>query len=190
MYGWWKSKKIQKENAHRLHNACVEKSRNPLFYKELGVPDTVEGRFEMLCLHASFIIEALYSMGRPTLAQALFDVMFKDMDRNMREAGVGDLAVPRRMKAMMKDFKGRSFAYREAVLSGRVKEAVTRNIGIEDELAKRQLSVYIIQSYAHVKKKDFDFFSGLIDNPHTLFLTHDEIVGLIHEQDKQHRSAA
>lgn len=129
-----KKGRLSREKAKALYHQVVQASRNPLFYAAYNVPDTTEGRFEMICLHGGILVNRLSrpDMGAEgrMLAQAFFDVMFINLDWSIREAGVGDLAVPRRIKKMMSDFKGRSFAYDEAVKSGagEAVHALTRNL--------------------------------------------------------------
>ena len=91
----------------------VERARDPYFYTVLGVPDTLDGRFELLALHAFLVLNRLRGDHAATgpFAQALFDAMFVDFDRALREMGVADLGVGRRVKAMARGFYGRIAAY-------------------------------------------------------------------------------
>lgn len=120
------------ESAYALYNALVAQSRDPVFYTRMGVPDTVDGRFDMICLHAFLVIRRLQREGREAsgLAQRLFDIMFKDMDRNLREMGVGDLSVGRHVKRMAKAYYGRAAAYEHGITAGRdaMEAAVRRNL--------------------------------------------------------------
>jgi cytochrome b pre-mRNA-processing protein 3 len=103
-------------SADALYVALVEQARAPVFYAVLGVPDTVDGRFDMIALHAFLLLHRL--RGEPTatdLAQSVFDLMFDDMDRNLREMGVGDLSVGKRIKTMASAFYGRIAAYDAAL---------------------------------------------------------------------------
>jgi cytochrome b pre-mRNA-processing protein 3 len=106
-----------------IYGALVAQARDPWFYGELGVPDTVEGRFEMIALHGFIVLNRLKLEKRDgsplaeQLGQAIFDLMFADMDRNLREMGVGDLGIAKRVKALIKGFYGRIKAYEEG-LSG------------------------------------------------------------------------
>lgn len=105
--------------ARRLYDAVVAQARQPVFFAEWEVPDTVDGRFEMVTLHAHLLLRRLKDGGPGTasLAQALFDVMFADMDASLREMGAGDLGVGRRVKRMATGFYGRIAAY-DAGLAG------------------------------------------------------------------------
>lgn len=97
-----------------LYAQAVAAARDPVFYEEFAVADTLDGRFDMICLHVSLLTRRL-SGCHPALAQAVFDAMFTDMDGCLREGGVGDLGVPRRVKAMWEAFNGRARAYRQAL---------------------------------------------------------------------------
>lgn len=114
-----------------IYGAIVAQARRPEFYDALGVPDTVEGRFDMVLLHLWITLRSLRS--RPdgdALAQALFDEFCNDMDANLREMGVGDLAVPKRMRAFGEAFYGRMKAYDAAYEGGMSQFAasVARNV--------------------------------------------------------------
>jgi cytochrome b pre-mRNA-processing protein 3 len=109
------------EPALGLYRAAVAAARAPVFYTRHGVPDTPDGRFDMIALHVFLALRRLQREQGPTqkdaqaLAQALIDLMFTDMDRNLREMGVGDLGVGRQVKALAAAFRGRIAAYDEAL---------------------------------------------------------------------------
>lgn len=105
--------------AASLYRAVVAQARQPVFYAAYGVPDTLDGRFELIALHMFLVLHRLKSGDEPArqLAQELFDTMFADMDRSLREMGVGDLGVGRRVRAMGEALYGRIAAY-EAGLEG------------------------------------------------------------------------
>jgi cytochrome b pre-mRNA-processing protein 3 len=113
--------------AERLYAAIVAQAREPAFYREGQVPDSLDGRFELVTLHAFLVLRRLRAEGSAgtRLAQLLFDRMFIDMDESLREIGVGDLGVGRRVKAMAKAFYGRASAY-EAALSDLAAEPLER----------------------------------------------------------------
>lgn len=121
-----------KDVAERFYRDVVRQARRPEFFMDCGVPDTVQGRFEMIALHAFLVLHRLKRdrVSGAALAQGLFDTMFMDMDRNLREMGTGDLGVGRRVKAMAQSFYGRIAAY-EAGLDGddeALSEALKRNL--------------------------------------------------------------
>lgn len=104
----------------------------PCFYREYGVADTVNGRFDLIVLHLSLLLDRLaQDAALRDLGQGIFDVFCQDMDHNLREMGVGDLAVPKEMRRMGEAFYGRAQAYRAALDAGDEKalaEALRRNI--------------------------------------------------------------
>jgi cytochrome b pre-mRNA-processing protein 3 len=111
-----------------LYNVCVAQARAPEFYRILSVPDTVDGRFDLLLLHMALIMRRLN--GEAEIKQQLFDLMFADMDQSLREMGVGDMSIGKRIRPMIGAFYGRSRAYEQA-LSGSdevLGEAVARNV--------------------------------------------------------------
>lgn len=123
----------EKKLADSLYREIVVRAREPVFYHRLAVPDTVEGRFDMVVLHAFLVLRRLKADrdATRTLAQALFDRMFVDMDENLREMGIGDLAVGPRVKKMAKAFYGRVAVYEAALAENgpdRLAEALRRNL--------------------------------------------------------------
>ena len=124
---------IEEGVADTLYLSIVKQSRQPEFYSECGVPDTPDGRYDMIVAHVVLILRRLRRAPSNTkdLAQALFDLMFADMDQNLREMGVGDLAVGKRVKAMAKAFYGRLAAYDAALSNGddaALRSALRRNL--------------------------------------------------------------
>jgi cytochrome b pre-mRNA-processing protein 3 len=100
-----------------LYGSAVAAARAPVFYRDLAVPDTLDGRFDLVGLHVFLLIRRLGALPPPgpATAQAVFDAMFSDMDFNLREMGVSDLVVGRRVKAMWEALHGRSAAYAAAL---------------------------------------------------------------------------
>jgi cytochrome b pre-mRNA-processing protein 3 len=125
---FWPNK--DRAGAKALYRKCVQQAREPVFYTAYGVPDTMDGRFEMICLHVSLLLGRLKQDSKNRrLCQTLFDEMFIDIDRSVREAGIGDLSVPKHIRRMMKAFRGRALAY-EAALAGRedLGDVLRRNV--------------------------------------------------------------
>jgi cytochrome b pre-mRNA-processing protein 3 len=96
-----------------LYEAIVAQSRRAEFYRDCNVPDTPDGRFDMIVLHLCLVFRRLSGGGEDLrrLAQGVFDMFCADMDANLREMGVGDLAVPKRMRGVAEAFYGRLAAY-------------------------------------------------------------------------------
>lgn len=129
------NRKSQIDVAHQLYVRLVEHARLPVFYQDGGVPDTVDGRFDMVVLHAFLVMRRLSQPGatenEARLSQDLFDVMFGDMDRNLREMGVGDLSVGGKVRTMAEAFYGRVAAYEAGLAEpgdARLIEALARNL--------------------------------------------------------------
>lgn len=120
--------------AFSLYTAAVTAARDPAWYGRLGVPDTLDGRFDMISLFAFLVVDRCRADPDPRgpgLAQAVFDAMFADMDHNLREMGVGDLSVGKKVKVMWEAFNGRARVYAAAVESpepGALAEALGRNV--------------------------------------------------------------
>ncbi len=122
-----------------LYAAAVGAARAPRLYAELGVPDTTAGRFELVSLHVGLLIRRLRAATDKTaddLGQAVFDAMFADMDVNLREMGIGDLSVGKRVKMLWEGFHGRATSYGEALDQGDTEAlaaALERNIWVKEE---------------------------------------------------------
>lgn len=130
----WFGRAPQKESAARLYAALGTQARLPAFYESLDVPDTLDGRFDALCLHVALVIRRLGQepggAGR-TIGQHLYDCMFADMDACLRELGVGDLGVGKRVREMAEGLMGRIAAYGAALDdpdAQTLQAAVSRNL--------------------------------------------------------------
>lgn len=176
------SGRLSRAKSKELFQIVLRQSRQAFLYETYKVPDTIEGRFEMVTLYGGILVNRLCrpDMGREgkMLAQAFFDVMFQNIDWSMRERGVGDLAVPHRIKKMMSDFKGRSLAYDEACRSGpsELTHALVRNVyGANSKPTLeilQQFVRYIQECTADLEKKGLsDFWSGRLSYPSFLYNT-------------------
>ena len=116
-----------------LYEAIVASARQPRFYSQWEVPDTPLGRFEMLSVHMFLFLDRARG-GSPALselAQDLTDEFFKDVEHSLRELGIGDLGVPKRIKKLAKMFYGRAEVYRQALAaqdSAALQAALARNV--------------------------------------------------------------
>ena len=152
-------------SGYQLYSAAVAAARQPYFYADLGVPDTLDGRFDMVGLHVFLLIRRLSSDPSATaLSQSLFDAMFNDMDVNLREMGVGDLSVGRKVRAMWEALHGRSNAYSQAMQIGpeALAEALERNVwqGEEARLAAGNLARMVYAQDAHLQRRSLDQIRG------------------------------
>lgn len=119
--------------ARRLYTGAVERAREPVFYVALKVPDTPDGRFDMIAVHVMLLLRRLRRERDRAAeqAQALFDYMFADLDQNLREMGIGDMSIGKRIKGMVQAFYGRIAAYDAGLDSKdtqRLEDAVRRNV--------------------------------------------------------------
>ncbi len=121
------------EAGRALYAAAVEQARTPALYGRLGAPDTVEGRFEMVALHVWLVMRRLKGdESARKVSQCLFDAMFQNMDDSLRELGVGDLQVGKKIRKLAENFYGRIGAYEAAMKDDApgdaLGEALSRNI--------------------------------------------------------------
>jgi cytochrome b pre-mRNA-processing protein 3 len=133
--------------ANELYIACVAQARNPFFYTELKVPDTIDGRFDMVVLHVFLLLRSLKQ--EPALAEEIVDAFFADMDRNLREMGVGDPSVGKRVRKMLDALYGRIAAYEAAWQDdAALGEALLRNVyaGEAEPSHVSQLAEYVRRS--------------------------------------------
>jgi cytochrome b pre-mRNA-processing protein 3 len=104
--------------AELAYSRVVEQARRPVFFTAYGVPDTLDGRFELICLHAFLYLHRLKGESEAApLSQEVFDAMFTDFDRSLREIGTGDLSVGRQVNRMAEAFYGRARAYEDGLAS-------------------------------------------------------------------------
>lgn len=145
-FNWLKGRTARKQAAAGLYQTVRSQSRHPVFYADWGVADTMDGRFDALCLHIAPLLGRLRKAGPQgaKLAQAVFDAMFRDIDQTLRETGVGDLGVPKHMARMMKAFNGRVHVYCTAIDArdaAALETAIARNLYRAETLPREGASV-------------------------------------------------
>ena len=125
--------------AEALYHTILQASRNPVLYGQYGVEDSIDGRFDCLCLFQSLVMRRLTGrqeqLGK--LSQDLFDAMFADMDMTLREMGVGDMGVGKRVKFMSEAYMGRLAAYDNALNQDDnqvLEQAIQRNLFRDGEV--------------------------------------------------------
>lgn len=148
-----------------LYGMIVAQARLPIFYRDYGVADTVNGRFDLIVLHLAIVVDRL--MAEPALqelGQGLFDRFCQDMEHNLREMGIADLKVPKEMRRIGEAFYGRSQAYRAAWAvpeDGPLVEAIERNIyGGEAAAAAPVLAAYIREAVGRLARLPPAGFTG------------------------------
>jgi len=157
-----------------IYNALVDQARRPQFYESFDVPDTLDGRFDLIVLHAGLYLPRLKAVRTDgkALAQAAFDQMFANMEQNLRELGAGDMSVPKKIKNMVSAFYGRATAYDAALKSGDVaalRAALHRNVyrGADVSLTKLDaLATYVRAASEALKAADdTDILAGTFEWP-------------------------
>jgi cytochrome b pre-mRNA-processing protein 3 len=153
----WKSRP-EHGAAATVYVAIVAQARQAAFYLNYGVPDTVDGRFDLIILHAMLVMRRLRREGAKghDIAQALFDYMFSDMDRSLREMGVGDMSIGKHVKKMAKAFYSRA-AHCEQGLDGN-DDVLTAALASSLFRAKAagQESLQLMATYLRGADKDLD----------------------------------
>lgn len=129
---WIQKRKARKAAAAGLYQSIVTQSRNPVFFTQMGVSDTMDGRFDVLTLHAALVLTRLRALGADgaKLSQAVFDQLLLSLEEALREVGIGDVGVPKHMRKMVKAFNGRVHAYGSALAQGdgALAVALARNV--------------------------------------------------------------
>lgn len=120
MLNWFRARNVNARKAKELYGAVVAAARQPEFYREYGVPDTLNGRYEMIVLALFQLLERLRAEGTAAeeLSRLTLEAFFTDMDDCMREIGVGDLTVPKKVKKAAAGFYERTKTYRAALDAG------------------------------------------------------------------------
>jgi cytochrome b pre-mRNA-processing protein 3 len=134
-----------KELGRALEHQIIARAREPRFFSGLGVPDTMDGRFDLVVLHAWLVLVRLQAAGETQAAQLLTDALFVGFDEALREQGVSDMGMGRRMKAMANAFYGRLSAYGAANTDDEMAQALARNVwrGAAVDDNARTLAAYV-----------------------------------------------
>ena len=149
-----RQRKLEGRPAERLYQSILQASRQPNLYTEFEVHDHLDSRFDMLCLHISLLMGRLRMLPEDVhkpLNQELFDRFFADMDFTLREMGVGDLGVGKRVRKMSEAFMGRLVAYTKSLERNDKMElalVLARNIrrSHDSNDADRRMADYVLES--------------------------------------------
>jgi cytochrome b pre-mRNA-processing protein 3 len=158
---------------HKTYCEIVAQARQPVFYTDFLVPDTIDGRFDLIVLHAVLYFKRMQGEGKKVaeFTQDVFDLFFQDMDASLRELGVSDTRVPKKVRKMGEAFFGRADAYMAAVEAGYAEDlaqALGRNIYTDKEepIAQERLAHYVIAAAAELTGQDTqDLLNGNINWP-------------------------
>ncbi len=148
----------RKEMGRVLEPQLSARARARGFFEGMGVPDTMDGRFDMVALHAWAVLAQLKQAARDEAAQALTDALFVGFDEALREQGVSDMGMGRRMKAIANAFYGRLTAYDAVDSSEKMAEALARNVwrGSAVDGRARALAAYVDHMRAALAASDLD----------------------------------
>jgi cytochrome b pre-mRNA-processing protein 3 len=149
--------KERRSLAAGLCAAVVARARDPVFFARFGVKDTLDGRFDLVTLHAWLVLERLNAAGATPLAQAFVDTVFVGFDEALRELGAGDIGMAKRVKKLADAFYGRLRAYGEARDEAAMQDALVRNLyrGASEGGAKA-LARYVLRAKARLKICEVD----------------------------------
>ncbi len=161
MFDLLRRRSPHRATAERLYAALAVQARQAAFFAELGIPDTVDGRFDVLALHAWMVIDRTRTEADgEAIAQALFDAMFGHLDSAVREMGAQDLGVGRRIKVMAEGLHGRALAFRAAIADTdptALEGVLRRNVfgkAQPDAVAVARLGTYVRRSVAALAGAD------------------------------------
>jgi cytochrome b pre-mRNA-processing protein 3 len=152
-------RQMRPDTISALYGMIVAQARLPCFYRDYGVADTVNGRFDLIVLHLAIVLRRLAGEpGSRDLGQAVFDRFCRDMDHNLREMGVGDLKVPKEMRQIGDVFYGCLQAYGAALDAGddsALAAAIARNVeGVAGTAPAARLVAYIREAVRGLMAQD------------------------------------
>jgi cytochrome b pre-mRNA-processing protein 3 len=150
--------------ARQLQVALNARAREPVFFREFGAEDTLDGRFDILALHAWLVLSRLEKQGRSDVAKRLADSLFIGFDEALRDLGAGDMGMGRRIKKLADAFNGRMLAYEGASDAVALADAIERNIyrGRTGHMVQaRALADYALRARMHLARQDLT--QGTVD---------------------------
>ena len=162
----------RRQTIDALYGAIVAQARHPAFYRDFAVPDTVEGRFDMIVLHVVLFLRRVRREPADirALGQRVFDRFCRDMDHNLREMGVGDLAVPKRMRDLGEAFYGRAQTYDgalacndPAVLAATLARNVFADMGVPS--GAHRLAAYVAAAERRLAAQEGTTLAVTVDFP-------------------------
>lgn len=174
------SRRREDPAARAVYGAIVAQARQPHFYAELSVPDTVTGRFDMIALHATLLFcrlgrkdpDATEASPAADFAQKVFDLFFVDMDHNLRELGVNDVSVAKKVTKLAEVFYGVADAYSAALGDNdaqALREALLRNVYSSQEDcgdAAQALAAYMFAAHGSLSAQPEEaILSGAVEWP-------------------------
>jgi len=174
MFNFFNKNRKTKDIAHELFTKIVTQSRQLRFYESWQVTDTLDGRFDLIILHVCLVVDRLepHSQDRKValLIRYLQEVLFDNMDMSLRELGVGDMSVGKKIKIMAEAYYGRKKTYQEIIRSNNgpkdLKDALVRNIYRDqkpDDKTLEDFVSYVFRQIECLEKQPYeDLMSGKI----------------------------
>lgn len=164
--GWFRKDQTQSQ-AETLFEGLNEQARQPEFYVRVGAPDTIEGRFEVLALHVFLMVRRLKrdAPASDRLSIALQETFFRQLDHALRELGVGDLSVGRKIRGLAEAFYGRASAYEKAIGEGKeaLAGALARNVfESADGTLAMPLADYVVKADRLMTEASADDLTGAV----------------------------
>jgi cytochrome b pre-mRNA-processing protein 3 len=158
---------VSRATVDRLYDQIVAAARQPELYSAWNVPDTPLGRFEMVALHMFLFLHRVRGESGPIaeIAQELTDEFFRDVEHSIRELGISDPGVPKRMKRLARMFYGRAVAYGDAIDGDdapALAQALARNVrpGIDGWVEAAELAAYVRDAAASLAAQPSSGFLG------------------------------
>ena len=158
-----RTRSARRQFVDRLQDQLVARAREPVFFRDFAIPDTMDGRFDLMVLHVSLVLERLKAAGMGDVAQALTDEIFVGFDEALREQGTGDMGMGRRTKAFANAFFGRLTAYSGAKDEALLAEALAKNVwrGAPVDDRAHALAAYVVSARAALAAGDLP--NGVLD---------------------------
>ena len=165
-------KNPEREAAEKLYDAVVGQARQPVFYQDWDVPDTLDGRFDLIILHVFLVMRCLKDQGETaaSLSQQLQEIFITDMDRSLREIGVGDMSIGKHVKKMASALFGRLEVYDRILDTGgsqNLRAALHRNIYREQDPGTESLDAindYVLSQARYLESQPLSgFLSGQVN---------------------------
>ena len=166
LFNWLKNRAKKRQIAENIYAVAASHARHPYFYQNLMVPDSITGRYELLCLHVYLLLERLKeqdSLKAQAISQTLTDILVKELERAYRDNGFQDLSIPKNVKKLIGGFYERARHYRACVcqnnktaLSDHLNEYIYRTNQSqtspqpEHDYASK-LALYTLAAHAHLK---------------------------------------
>ncbi|MET1414982.1 ubiquinol-cytochrome C chaperone family protein [Roseibium sp. HPY-6] len=151
----------------KVYCEIVAQARQPVFYTDFLVPDTIDGRFDLIVLHAVLYFRRMRGEGAKVseFTQGVFDLFFQDMDASLREMGVSDTRVPKKVKVMGEAFYGRADVYIRAIDDNdaeELAEALGRNLfpDAQELVAQKRLALYMMSAAEKLSQQSTENLIG------------------------------